>query len=70
VTAGRRPTQPASVAGSWALGAPTWLGGGAIVLAGVSIGDDTVVGAGSVVTRDLPAGVVAMGSPARVTREV
>jgi acetyltransferase-like isoleucine patch superfamily enzyme len=40
------------------------------VLAGVSIGDDTVVGAGSVVTRDLPAGVVAMGSPARVTREV
>ena len=46
-----------------------WLGGGAIVLAGVSIGDDTVVGAGSVVTRDLPPGVVAMGSPARVTRE-
>jgi maltose O-acetyltransferase len=34
----------------------------------VSIGADTVVGAGSVVTRDLPAGVVAVGSPARVVR--
>jgi maltose O-acetyltransferase len=45
-----------------------WLGGGAIVLPGVTIGENTVVGAGSVVTRDLPAGVVALGSPARVTR--
>lgn len=52
------------------IGDNVWLGGGAIVLAGVSIGDDTVVGAGAVVTRDLPPGVVAMGSPARVTREV
>jgi acetyltransferase-like isoleucine patch superfamily enzyme len=36
----------------------------------VTIGDDTVVGAGSVVTRDLPAGVVAYGNPARVAREI
>jgi acetyltransferase-like isoleucine patch superfamily enzyme len=36
----------------------------------VTIGDDTVVGAGSVVTRDLPAGVVAVGNPARVLREI
>ena len=37
---------------------------------GVTIGEDTVVGAGAVVTRDLPAGVVAMGVPARVLREI
>jgi maltose O-acetyltransferase len=47
-----------------------WLGGGAIVLAGVTIGSDSVIGAGSVVTRDVPAGVVAVGQPARVTRSV
>ena len=43
---------------------------GAIVCPGVTIGDDTVVGAGAVVTRDLPAGVVATGAPARVQREI
>ena len=47
-----------------------WLGGGAIVCPGVTIGQDTVVGAGAVVTRDLPAGVVAVGNPARVLREI
>jgi maltose O-acetyltransferase len=47
-----------------------WLGAGAIVCPGVSIGEDTVVGAGAVVTRDLPAGVVAVGVPARVHREI
>lgn len=52
------------------IGDNVWLGGGVIVLPGVSIGDDTVVGAGAVVTRDLPAGVVAMGNPARVTRSL
>jgi acetyltransferase-like isoleucine patch superfamily enzyme len=41
-----------------------------IVCPGVTIGDHTVVGAGAVVTRDLPAGVVAMGVPARVIREI
>lgn len=45
-----------------------WLGGGAIVCPGVTIGADTVVGAGSVVTRDLPSGVIAVGAPARVVR--
>jgi maltose O-acetyltransferase len=60
----------------WESGAPiaigdnVWLGGGAIVLPGVRIGDDTVVGAGAVVTRDLPARVVAVGNPARVVRSV
>ncbi len=52
------------------VGDNVWLGGGAIVCPGVRIGDDTVVGAGAVVTRDLPAGVVAVGSPARVQRPI
>ena len=47
-----------------------WLGGGSIVCPGVSIGENTVVGAGSVVTRDLPANVVAVGNPARVIRQL
>jgi maltose O-acetyltransferase len=47
-----------------------WLGGGVVVCPGVTIGADTVVGAGAVVTRDLPAGVLAVGSPARVVREL
>jgi maltose O-acetyltransferase len=53
-----------------AIGHNVWLGGGAIILPGVTVGDDTVVGAGAVVTRDLPPGVVAVGNPARVIRAV
>lgn len=52
------------------IGDNVWLGGGVIVLPGVSIGDNTVVGAGAVVTKDLPANVVAVGNPARVVREL
>jgi maltose O-acetyltransferase len=52
------------------IGDNVWLGGGAIVLAGVTIGENTVVGAGAVVTRDLPANVVAVGNPARVVRSL
>jgi maltose O-acetyltransferase len=47
-----------------------WLGGGAIVCPGVTIGENTVVGAGSVVTRDLPAKVLAVGNPCRVLRSL
>jgi len=50
------------------IGDNVWLGGGVLVLPGVTIGADTVVGAGAVVTRDLPGGVVAVGNPARVIR--
>ncbi len=52
------------------LGDNVWLGGGVIVLPGVTVGDDTVVGAGAVVSRDLPAGVLAVGNPARVVRDL
>ncbi|MGY1775964.1 sugar O-acetyltransferase [Geodermatophilus sp. SYSU D00804] len=70
------PVEPGPRRDKWEAARPitigdnVWLGGGVIVLPGVSIGADTVVGAGSVVTRDLPAGVVAVGNPARVVREL
>ncbi len=52
------------------IGDNVWLGGGVVVLPGITIGDDTVVGAGSVVVRDLPARVVAVGNPARVVKRM
>jgi len=52
------------------IGSNVWIGAGAMVLAGVTIGDDTVVGAGAVVTRDLPPRVLAVGNPARVVRDL
>ncbi|WP_225869112.1 sugar O-acetyltransferase [Nocardioides sp. Root79] len=52
------------------IGDNVWLGGGVIVCPGVTIGADTVVGAGAVVTKDLPAGVLALGNPARVVRSL
>ena len=60
----------------WESGAPiviesgAWLGGGVIVCPGVTIGADTVVGAGSVVAKDLPAGVLAVGNPCRPIRDL
>ena len=47
-----------------------WLGGGALVCPGVTIGEDTVVGAGSVVTADLPGRVLAVGNPCRPVRDL
>lgn len=52
------------------IGRNCWLGAGVIVLPGVTIGDNTVIGAGSVVTKDIPANVVAVGNPCRVIREI
>jgi len=52
------------------IGSDVWVGGGAIILPGVRIGSRTVVGAGSVVTRDVPEGVFAAGNPCRVIREI
>ena len=51
------------------IGKNCWLGAGVIVLPGVTIGDNTVIGAGSVVTKDIPANVVAVGNPCKVLRE-
>lgn len=47
-----------------------WLGAGVIVMPGVTIGENSVIGAGSVVTKDIPANVVAVGNPCRVLREI
>lgn len=52
------------------IGRNCWIGAGALLMPGVTIGDNTVVGAGSVVTKDLPADVVAVGNPCRVLRPV
>lgn len=52
------------------IGRNCWLGAGVIVLPGITIGDNTVIGAGSVVTKDIPSHVVALGTPCKVIREV
>lgn len=52
------------------IGSNCWLGAGVIILPGVTIGDNSVIGAGAVVTRDIPANVVAMGIPAKVSRKI
>jgi maltose O-acetyltransferase len=51
------------------IGANVWIGSGAIILPGVTVGDDAIIGAGSIVTRDVPAGAAVAGNPAR-TRSV
>jgi acetyltransferase-like isoleucine patch superfamily enzyme len=67
---------PRTACSRWRIAEPitiadnVWLGGGVILCPGVTIGQDTVVGAGAVVTKDLPAGVVAAAVPARVLREI
>ncbi len=52
------------------IGADVWIGGGALILAGVRIGSRAVIGAGSVVTKDIPEGVLAAGNPCRVIRAI
>jgi maltose O-acetyltransferase len=52
------------------IGDGAWLASGVIVLPGVTVGADAVIGAGSVVTKDMPAGHLAFGNPCRVIREV
>ena len=70
------PLEPEARRAKWEAGEPiaigdnVWLGGGVIVCPGVTIGADTVVGAGAVVTTDLPPGVLAVGTPARVVRSL
>lgn len=70
------PLEPGARREGWESAEPitiadnVWIGSGAIICPGVSIGKDSVIGAGAVVTRDVPAGVVAAGNPARVIREL
>ncbi|MGB9374785.1 MAG: sugar O-acetyltransferase [Jiangellales bacterium] len=70
------PVDPEERLEGWETGLPitigdnVWLGGGVIVVPGVTIGEHTVVGAGAVVTKDLPARVLAVGNPARVIRRL
>ena len=52
------------------IGNHVWIGGSTVVCPGVTIGDNTVIGAGSVVTKDIPANVVAAGNPCRVIRSI
>ena len=52
------------------IGKNCWIGAGAIIVPGITIGDNTVVGAGGVVTKDLPANVVAVGNPCKVLRKI
>ena len=52
------------------IGNNVWIGAGAIILPGITIGDDSVIGAGSIVTKDIPAGVVAVGNPCCVLRPI
>ena len=70
------PLHPALRRAGWEQTAPitieddVWLGGGVIVLPGVSIGDNSVIGAGSVVTKNIPANSLAVGNPCRVLRQI
>jgi maltose O-acetyltransferase len=72
IYAADHPRDPAQRRAGWEFGRPVrigkfaWIGGGAIILPGISIGEDAAVGAGSVVTRDVPAGATAVGNPARI----
>lgn len=52
------------------IGKNCWIGAGVVIVPGITIGDNVVVGAGSIVTKDLPDNVVAVGNPCRVLREV
>lgn len=52
------------------IGNNVWIGANSVILPGVNIGDNSVIGAGSVVTRDIPSNVVAVGNPCRVLREI
>ena len=52
------------------IGKNVWIGGSCIILPGVHIGDNSVIGAGSVVTKDIPSNVVAVGNPCKIIKEL
>lgn len=52
------------------IGKNCWLGAGVIIVPGITIGDNVVIGAGSIVTKDIPSNVIAVGNPCKVLREI
>ena len=52
------------------IGNNVWIGGGCIILPGVTIGDNTTIGAGSVVTKSIPVNVLAVGNPCRILKQI
>jgi acetyltransferase-like isoleucine patch superfamily enzyme len=68
LAAGQRITDQPMVERDIIIGADCWIGTRAVLTAGISIGDGAVIGAGSVVTKDVPAGAIAVGVPARVVK--
>ncbi len=76
IYAAGHPIHPASRNSGYEYGAPitvgnnVWIGGSVVLLPGVTVGDNTVIGAGSVVTKDIPANVIAAGNPCKVIREI
>ena len=70
VRVGTRPSDNPLVSAPTRIGARCWIGAHVSILKGVTIGDDTVIGAGSVVTKSVPPGVIAVGNPARVLKPV
>eukprot|EP00727_Mastigamoeba_balamuthi_P003925 m51a1_g1353 putative maltose o-acetyltransferase (193) ;mRNA; r:359535-360113 len=76
IYAATHPVDPAVRAGGLECGKPVrigsnvWVGGRTVICPGVTIGDNTTIGAGSVVTKDVPANVVAAGNPCRVIRQL
>ena len=71
-----RASGPSEAPGRWYVFLPVaisnnvWIGANVVVLPGVTIGENSVIGAGSVVTKDIPANVIAFGSPCKVYREI
>jgi maltose O-acetyltransferase len=74
IYAAHHPRDPATRKAGLEFGRPVrigknvWIGGGAIILSGITVGDDAIIGAGSVVTKDVPAGATARGNPARASQ--
>ena len=76
VSTAAHPIDPTLRAGAYQfnldvhIGQNVWIGAGALIMPGVTIGDNSVIGAGSIVTKDIPPNVVAVGNPCRVLREI
>lgn len=70
------PTEPGPRRAKWESSAPitiednVWLGGSVVVCPGVTIGENSIIGAGAIVTRDIPANSIAVGNPARVIKDL